>query len=104
MEKKWIDADELKEWADIVPLTPDGGIDANDLAKKIESMPAADVVPVRHGKWLKEKCRGLAYKCSACGNCLDFRGVNAGRGDANFCPHCGAQMELYNGAIGWMSK
>ena len=44
---RWIDADALKEWADIVPLTPDGGIDANDLVKKIESMPAADVAPVR---------------------------------------------------------
>lgn len=33
------------------------------------------------------------YKCSKCGNLLDFEGVNSGRGDANFCPNCGAEME-----------
>ena len=47
----------------------------------------------KKGKWVREKCRGLMYKCSACGNYLDFRGVNAGRGNANFCPNCGAEME-----------
>lgn len=29
------------------------------------------------------------YKCSKCGNFLNFNGVNCGRGDANFCPNCG---------------
>ena len=33
------------------------------------------------------------YKCSECGNILDFDGVNCGRGDANYCPNCGS----YNG-------
>ena len=32
------------------------------------------------------------FKCSHCGNYLDFRGVNAGRGTANYCPNCGAKM------------
>jgi len=32
------------------------------------------------------------FKCSNCGNYLDFRGVNAGRGAANYCPNCGAKM------------
>lgn len=27
---------------------------------------------------------------------LDFRGVNAGRGSANYCPNCGARMEESN--------
>lgn len=33
------------------------------------------------------------FKCSVCGNFIDFDGVNAGRGDANYCPNCGAKME-----------
>ena len=33
------------------------------------------------------------FKCSNCGNYLDFRGVNAGRGGANYCPNCGTKME-----------
>lgn len=49
--------------------------------------------PERTGKWIKEKSRGQLYQCSACGNYLDFRGVNAGRGSAKFCPNCGARME-----------
>ena len=49
------------------------------------------------GKW-KIKTDGVIFKrtfgiCSECGNYLDFDGVNAGRGDANFCPNCGCRME-----------
>lgn len=33
------------------------------------------------------------YKCSNCGNYLDFSGVNGGRGDVKFCPNCGAKMK-----------
>ena len=56
-------------------------------------VPAADVVPVRHGKWKKIGVWGRVYRCSQCGNILDFDAVNAGRGDANFCPNCGAKMK-----------
>lgn len=67
-----------------------------DCQKYIEELPSAQ--PERKkGKWVKEKCRGLVYKCSACGNYLDFEGVNAGRGNANFCPNCGAEMTEMRG-------
>jgi len=33
------------------------------------------------------------YKCSECGNYLDFSGVNGGRGEVNYCPNCGAKMK-----------
>ena len=41
-----IDADDLKDWAEIVPLTGDGGIDINDFDEKLKSMPTVDAVPV----------------------------------------------------------
>lgn len=44
-----------------------------------------------HAHWIKQERE--IFKCSNCGNYLDFRGVNAGRGDANYCPNCGAKME-----------
>lgn len=51
------------------------------------------------GKWIKKGTRNFLgfinnriYECSNCGNLLDFEGVNAGRGDANYCPNCGAYM------------
>lgn len=50
------------------------------------------------GKWVHAKVGKLFpsndFKCSLCGNFLDFHGVNAGRGDANYCPNCGANMEV----------
>ena len=33
------------------------------------------------------------YKCSECGNYINLSGINCGRGDANYCPNCGAKME-----------
>lgn len=56
-----------------------------------ESKPSLDVKPVRHARWI-DPVHGV-YKCSNCGNYLDFHGVNAGRGDANYCPNCGAKMD-----------
>lgn len=43
------------------------------------------------GEWISKGKR--IYRCSNCGNYLDFDGVNAGRGDANYCPNCGAKMK-----------
>ena len=63
----------------------------SDAWARIDALPSA--LPERTGKWIKEKSRGQLYQCSACGNYLDFRGVNAGRGSANYCPNCGARME-----------
>lgn len=43
------------------------------------------------GKWIRVNSN--TFKCSLCGNFLNFRGVNAGRGDANYCPNCGKKLE-----------
>ena len=63
-----------------------------ELAYAMAGIESADVVPVMHGKWKKIGVWGRVYRCSQCGNFLDFDAVNAGRGDANFCPNCGADM------------
>ena len=62
----------------------------------VMQLPAADVTPVVHGKWKKIGVWGRVYRCNQCGNFLDFDAVNAGRGDANFCPNCGADMREDN--------
>jgi len=46
-----IDADALKDWSEIVPLTDDGGIDINDFDEKLMSMPTVDAIPV---EWLED--------------------------------------------------
>lgn len=100
---RYIDADELKDWSEIIPLTDDGGIDINDFEEKLRTMPTIDAVPVRHGKWIpcaksglilteqmrKEGIRWYGFKCSACNF---VRKGNAPR-EANYCECCGARMD-----------
>lgn len=62
----------------------------DDIVYTIENVPSAESER-KKGKWIDTGCKKI-YKCSECGNYLDFDGVNAGRGDANFCPNCGAEM------------
>lgn len=57
----------------------------------LELEPSEDVKPVVHAHWTHDD--DPVVKCSRCGNFLDMWGVNGGRGDANFCPHCGAKMD-----------
>lgn len=65
----------------------------------IDCMPITDVVEVVHGEWIKMDKRGNNVQCSKCRNTLDLRGVNAGRGDANYCPNCGAKMSTQSNAF-----
>jgi len=55
--------------------------------EKIRAIPAADVVPVRHGKWIDEP--GHIPHCSECGRYSD----DAETGEAICCPFCGARMD-----------
>ena len=52
----------------------------------IENLPAADVVPVVHGRWIIHTDElGLTCECSVCHietMC-----------DRNYCPNCGAKMD-----------
>ena len=59
----------------------------NDFEKVIDAVPTADVVPVRHGHWVKEKPDVLIHwHCSVCKNCYYLDEPNA-----NYCPNCGAK-------------
>lgn len=50
----------------------------------------ADVRENVEGEWkILDK---HTVQCPVCNNTLDLSGVNAGRGDANYCPNCGADM------------
>lgn len=61
----------------------------------LAKQPTVEAKPVQHGHWipLDGWFNRSVVKCSVCGNTLDMDGVNAGRGDANFCPNCGAKMD-----------
>ena len=53
---RMIDADALKDRAEIIPLTFDGGIDINDFEKMLDEMPTVDAIPV---EWLENFRDGL---------------------------------------------
>ena len=57
----------------------------------IDSLTAADVEPVRHGRWISKNTHGYdwTFVCSNCGY-IDGHPFNDRH---NFCPHCGAKMD-----------
>ena len=66
-------------------------LNLSEIKEALDTLPSAE--PERKkGNWIKVGHWGRTYKCNQCGNYLDFDGVNAGRGDVNFCPNCGADM------------
>ena len=58
-------------------------------ADKINSIPAVEVAPVRHGRWFPTKAPFMneCEDCSLCG----YRTVWGHR--YNYCPNCGAKMD-----------
>lgn len=61
----------------------------------LDELPAADVVEVVHGKWLKTKYPEQ-YQCSECYYEWTVRGMcreTPRDNDAFYCPCCGAQMD-----------
>ena len=69
------------------------------LAAAISQTPAADVAPVRHGRWIEDERTypgpGLANNlCSVCGEIAGSwkEGLEPGR-KCDYCPNCGASMD-----------
>ena len=66
----------------------------------IENIPASDIAPVVHGKWIIDE-----YEYFTCSNCKESyyngaettseaREILDNNGAYNYCPHCGAKMDL----------
>lgn len=71
---------------------------ANCIAIEIEGLPAADVEPVRHGEWLRTEDDWdslVTIQCSACGGewCFELE-EDVQLLEYNYCPGCGAKMDL----------
>lgn len=57
--------------------------------RKIKAIPAADVQPVRHGRW---NCYdSFALECSNCG-WINYHNMGVPN-SFNYCPNCGAYMK-----------
>lgn len=65
------------------------GHDAIKIIAEVHYMPAADVAPVRHGRWECNK------PCPVCGEDR-FKGIDAdiwADWEPPYCPNCGAKMD-----------
>ena len=93
--------------ADVVEEYEDGGSDwgfsHQNILEVINSVPAADVAPVVHGRWERIGIKGrkglpIYHCCSVCGIVsAAFRSEWEGlRGPWKFCPNCGADMRGKN--------
>ena len=51
----------------------------------VDAQPAADVAPVRHGRW---SSNGIAIVCSECGKAYGIVEIFA-----HYCPWCGSRMD-----------
>lgn len=89
-EKRLIDANKAKFFiADILDIfnVPVGDRMANRLMETIDTLPTVDAVEVVHGRWVH---RPDARICPFC----NYRYSHFGGKDYNYCPNCGAKMDL----------
>ena len=63
------------------------GHDAIEIMAEVHYMSAADVAPVRHGRWTPLRINGheMGVTCSECNTTWDA--------ESDFCPNCGAKMD-----------
>ena len=74
------------EHPDVDNPFPDG-VDAIDI-EDVDTIPAADVVPVRHGQWIYDKKAQRPY-CSVCKGYF----YGATNSPMSYCPNCGTKMD-----------
>lgn len=60
---------------------------------RLEDEPTVDVAPVVHGRWVYSEKYGnlITHKCNLCGQTMTI-GLESDL--KNFCPNCGAKMDL----------
>ena len=86
MPKEYIEREHVVDAVlDVYCDTPDIDLSCEKFEAAILKIQAADVAPVRHGRWLHRK-NGVAY-CSECK-------IDTVEDETNYCPNCGATMKL----------
>lgn len=75
-----VDMETLALYEDAIPAI-------KNIRRLIDGIPAADVAPVRHGRW--ERTSKSLMVCTACGNCV----VDDRISGMFYCPNCGAKMD-----------
>ena len=88
---------ELKDWdlfqcKELDKGKPWDGHTSKDV-RRLLSIPAADVAPVRHGRWILERepdGKPYCFHCSVCDDDFHYIGIVTA---SDYCPNCGAKMD-----------
>ena len=63
------------------------------ICRNIKNMPAADVAPVRHGRWIYTDLAAQWYGKDECNECTYHEHDRRDLSHFNYCPGCGAKMD-----------
>ena len=63
-----------------------------DVKRLLADIPAADVAPVRHGRWISVPHK-LARVCSVCNRDEPYKFADIDADVYDYCPNCGAKMD-----------
>ena len=74
---------------DVYCDTPDIDLSCEKFEAAILKIPAADVAPVRYGRWEK---RGSKWQCTNCKVLMSIDGTPQ-ENLLYYCPNCGAKMD-----------
>ena len=90
---------ELKDWdlfqcEELEKGRPWDGHTSKDV-RRLLSIPAADVAPVRHGRWVSVPHK-LARVCSVCNRDEPYKFDDIDADVYDYCPNCGADMRGIN--------
>lgn len=66
----------------------------NGLIRLLEKAPTVDAVPVVHGRWIEDHDY---LKCPECGVMVKWDFTFFDIGNWNYCPNCGAKMDIEDG-------
>ena len=85
---EYIEREEAKEAVKFVPWC-----DWKAVGNCLDELPAVDVVPVKHGRWVNMTIAivDTVGSCTNCGKEAVWRSRNK---PYSICPHCGAKMDL----------
>lgn len=67
---------------------------AGGARKLMVDAPAADVEPVRHGRWTISEKHVFSEECSVCKGAVEWKFPYGEMHRYSYCPNCGATMDL----------
>lgn len=92
---EYIDKEELYQYLDN-EVEWNNNKDRLSVMEVVFEFQAADVAPVKHGKWVATE-KYMTDECSECGfeiNWDDIETIGIGESDVKCCLNCGAIMDL----------